>query len=85
MIQTLQVDMSNNVDIHYKRVKDFRDVVWSASEELVVAFGDSDDTVHTGYSLAKPHYPHEELTFDKTQFFIRYIDVRVLLLIYSSC
>jgi hypothetical protein len=73
-IQTLQIDLSNNVDVHYKTVNAFRDVVWSASEDVEVTFGDSADRVHTGYTLAIPHYPDDDLKFDKTQFFIRYID-----------
>lgn len=75
VIQTLQIDLTDTINIRFKEVAMFENIVWGSSDLVSLEFDDSDEKVITGFSLAKPHYTDESLDYEKDQFYIHFVKV----------
>lgn len=57
-VKTLQVDLCEGVKVEWEKSDDFNRVVWSATEDLSLSFGDS-GTLTIGNHLVLTHYIEE--------------------------
>ncbi|KAJ3113825.1 hypothetical protein HDU96_002867 [Phlyctochytrium bullatum] len=79
-IQTVQVDMCQDLKVHFAAKDHFSSMVWAKSENIHLSFGDykgpelnSDGVLESGFENFKAANPQAQISPDVDQFIVRFL------------
>merc|ERR1711916_61216 len=75
-IGTMQLDMSSDLSLKFDQKEHFGCIIWAGCHRLSMAFGDSDDTILTGFGDMQEDYA--DLHIERSQFKLHFVNNKLV-------